>query len=84
MTIDEKVVPVGLTLYERQIGTLESMEQEMGGSVGRSAVLRRIIDEYVELEPVRRVLEGRRQGLLTHEEAMARLDVLVERDGADE
>lgn len=81
MASGDKIVGMGITLYQRQVGVLEAMENEMGGSVGRSAVLRRIIDEYIALEPIRKVLQACEMEMITHAEALDRLSVLIERGG---
>lgn len=78
--MNKKVAAVGVSLYQRQLDTLVEIEEKLGGSIGRSAVLRRLIDDYIELEPIRNVIEARRRGLISHDEAMERLALLIARD----
>ena len=81
--MDEKkdqVVQMGVTLFERQLPALEELEAQRG-SPGRSAVLRQIIDEYLREQPVLRVVEARRRGLVTHQEALEKFAALIEGNG---
>jgi len=81
--MDEKkdqVVQMGVTLFERQLPALEELEAQRG-SPGRSAVLRQIIDEYLREQPVLRVVEARRRGLITKDEALEKFAALIEQNG---
>jgi metal-responsive CopG/Arc/MetJ family transcriptional regulator len=80
MNSEQRMVTMGVSLYERQLPALEELEQQRG-SPGRSAVLRQIIDEYLAQQPVLRLVEARRRGLVTHQEAVAKFATLIERNG---
>ena len=82
---DSSAVTVGVRLYGRQVEVLEKIDHSLGG-VGRSAVLRRLIDEYVELEEVRNVVEAHQRGFLSAADAgQAFVDILEGNgDGAEE
>lgn len=58
---------------------LSGMAQDCDRSVSSTLIM--MLQEYLELEPIRNVLEARERRLITHEEAMDRLAVLIERDG---
>ena len=64
----ESLKVAGVNLYARQMEILDQIEEDMGG-VGRSAVLRRLIDDYVDLEEVRNVVEAYERGFLSAADA---------------
>jgi len=80
MMTDESAVTMGVRLYERQLTVLDEIDQGLGG-VGRSAVLRRLIDEYADLGPIRNVVEACKRGFISHELAVQSFAEIVKQDG---